>query len=108
MATGQLVEEQVMAADPNAARVIFMTALDKTEPAERVAYLAQACGGDDKLRQRVEVLLKANDDPGSFLKSPANVDATDFRKLPGSSLALSSTSTRCRSLSSPPQAWAAS
>jgi len=60
-----------MSADPNAARAIFMTALDKTEPAERAAYLAQACGGDDALRQRVEVLLKANDDSGSFLEPPA-------------------------------------
>jgi eukaryotic-like serine/threonine-protein kinase len=65
-----------MSADPNAARAIFMTALDKTEPTERAAYLAQACGSDDLLRQRVEVLLKANDDPGSFLKSPANMGAT--------------------------------
>jgi len=66
-----------MSPDPNAARAIFMTALDKTEPAERAAYLAQACGGDDALRHRVEVLLKANDDPGSFLKSRAeNMVAT--------------------------------
>jgi WD40 repeat protein/serine/threonine protein kinase len=77
-----------MSADPNAARAIFMTALDKTEPAERAAYLAQACGGDDALRQRVDVLLRANDDPGSFMKSPvqnmvATLDAPTPAERPG-------------------------
>ena len=75
-----------MSVDPNAARAIFMAALDKTEPAERAAYLAQACGSDDALRQRVEVLLQANDDPGSFLKPPVNVVAMvdePFSEQPG-------------------------
>jgi tetratricopeptide (TPR) repeat protein/serine/threonine protein kinase len=59
-----------MSVDPHAAKAIFMTALDKSDPAERAAYLAEACGSDEGLRQRVELLLKAHSDPGSFLASP--------------------------------------
>src|SRR2546425_2580074 len=62
-----------MSVDPNAAKAIFMTALDKSDPAERAAYLAEACAGDEMLRQRVELLLKAHSDPGSFLESPPAV-----------------------------------
>jgi non-specific serine/threonine protein kinase/serine/threonine-protein kinase len=55
---------------------LFHRALDK--PAgERAAFLEQACGGDAALRQRVEVLLQAHDNPGSFLNQPAvNLAAT--------------------------------
>ncbi len=59
-----------MPVDAKAAKAIFMAALDKIEPAERAAYLAEACGSDDALRLRVEVLLKAHDDPSSFMKVP--------------------------------------
>jgi WD40 repeat protein/serine/threonine protein kinase/tetratricopeptide (TPR) repeat protein len=48
------------------ARDIFLGALDRA-PAERAAYLDAACGGDAALRQRVEALLKAHDDPEAFL-----------------------------------------
>jgi tetratricopeptide (TPR) repeat protein len=59
-----------MSVDPLAARAIFMTALDRSDPAERAAYLDEACGGDELLQQRVELLLKAHGHPGSFLQSP--------------------------------------
>jgi serine/threonine protein kinase/tetratricopeptide (TPR) repeat protein len=45
-------------------RSIFMEALDFEEPRERSAYIDRACGGDECLRARVEVLLRrhhAND-----------------------------------------------
>jgi serine/threonine protein kinase/tetratricopeptide (TPR) repeat protein len=61
-----------MPVDANAAKAIFMTALEKSAPAERAAYIAESCACDDELRRRVEVLLKAHDDPGSFMKSPDN------------------------------------
>src|SRR5262245_31751777 len=57
--------------DASAAKAIFMTALDKSDPVERASYVAEACGDDDILRRRVEVLLKAHGDPGSFLAGPA-------------------------------------
>ena len=38
-------------------RTIFMAALEIAEPAERAAYLEQACSGDAALRHQVETLL---------------------------------------------------
>jgi serine/threonine protein kinase len=50
---------------------IFNGALDRTDPAERAAYLDQACGGDPALRARVEALLQSHDGAGGFLAQPA-------------------------------------
>jgi len=47
-------------------RDIFLDALDRA-PADRAAYLDEACGDDAALRHRVEALLRAHDDPGAFL-----------------------------------------
>ena len=38
---------------------------------ERVEFLAQACGGNQVLRQEIESLLKAHDRAGNFIESPA-------------------------------------
>src|SRR5262245_23982263 len=63
-------------AAPQSARDLFLAALERP-PAERAAYLEAACGGDAALRQRVEALLAAHDEPGAFLSEaqPAG-DAT--------------------------------
>src|SRR5262249_12189042 len=50
---------------------IFETALGKRDPAERAAYLAEACDGDPGLRQRVEALLASHEKVGDFLERPA-------------------------------------
>src|SRR6516162_10993892 len=50
---------------------LFIAALERDDPAERDAYLAQACGGDAELRRRVERLLRLHGQAGSFLKPPA-------------------------------------
>ena len=50
----------------NAVETIFSAALS-LDPSERPAYLAEACGNDLKLRQRVEALLQAHDAPQGFL-----------------------------------------
>ena len=50
---------------------LFVAALKKTDPAERAAYLDQACAGDSSLRARVEALLKSHERAGSFLNQPA-------------------------------------
>jgi serine/threonine protein kinase len=50
---------------------IFLAALERTTPAERAAYLDQACAGDAALRERVEALLRSHADPDSFLDMPA-------------------------------------
>ncbi|HVC93239.1 MAG TPA: serine/threonine-protein kinase [Pirellulales bacterium] len=52
---------------------------------ERAAFLDNACAGNALLRQRVEVLLQANDNPGSFLGTPALAEANT---LPPSDQAL--------------------
>jgi tetratricopeptide (TPR) repeat protein/serine/threonine protein kinase len=62
-----------MSVDPNAAKAIFMGALDRPDPAERAAYVARACGDDEMLRRRVQLLLRAHGDPGNFLESPPAV-----------------------------------
>lgn len=49
---------------------LFHQALAKSA-GERAAFLEQACGGDADLRRRVEALLQAHDEPGSFLREPA-------------------------------------
>jgi len=46
---------------------LFYAALER-EPAERMAFLAEACRGDASLRSEVEALLSADDRAGSFLE----------------------------------------
>ncbi len=50
---------------------IFAGALEKRDPATRLAYLAQACGDDAVLRARIETLLRKNERLGDFLEAPA-------------------------------------
>jgi eukaryotic-like serine/threonine-protein kinase len=47
---------------------LFHLACEKP-PDERAAFLDEACAGDTALRQRLEVLLAAHEQPGSFLQS---------------------------------------
>jgi serine/threonine protein kinase/WD40 repeat protein len=54
---------------------IFSAALEKEDPAERAAFLDQACAGDPALRQRIERLLERHRQPDSFLEAPAAVPA---------------------------------
>jgi WD40 repeat protein/serine/threonine protein kinase len=53
-------------------RFIFLAVLDMADPAERSAYLDQACAGDPALRAQVEQLLKAHQEPGPFMERPAS------------------------------------
>ena len=47
---------------------VFAEALERTDPAERAAYLDVACEDDAALRRRVEALLAAHDGAGRFLE----------------------------------------
>jgi WD40 repeat protein/serine/threonine protein kinase len=51
-------------------RDLFEAALE-LPPENRVAYLDGVCGGDAALRQRLEALLRKNDQAGGFLEQPA-------------------------------------
>ena len=56
---------------PNAdAESIFLAALERPDLRRRAGFVASACGRDDALRRRVEALLRAHDDAGSFLGGP--------------------------------------
>lgn len=51
---------------------VFNAAVEKTTPTERRAYLDGACGNNADLRLRVEALLSAHDEAGTFLSSPSS------------------------------------
>ena len=51
------------------ANALFLQVLEQP-PAEREAFLQQACGADIALASQVRALLAANDEAGSFLSSP--------------------------------------
>ena len=55
--------------EPSPAEALFFAALEKGTPQERAAYLDAACAHDPDLRQRVERLLAAHPQVGSFLES---------------------------------------
>ncbi|MHC4207625.1 MAG: serine/threonine protein kinase, partial [Planctomycetota bacterium] len=63
-----------MADKPKDIEAIFDAALKKASEAERSAYLDDACGNDNALRNRVEALLKAHQKAGSFLVVPASAE----------------------------------
>jgi serine/threonine protein kinase len=61
---------------------IFLAAIERSEP-ERAAYLDDACAGDAGLRARVEELLQAHEQMGSFHEqpAPANAPTADFAPI---------------------------
>ena len=54
-----------MSTVPKTAKDLFLAAVEKSTPAERAAFLDEACAGDATLRQQVEALLQAHDESGS-------------------------------------------
>ena len=50
---------------------LFHAALEH-EPAERPAFLARACAGDERLRQEAESLLASHEQAGEFIETPAS------------------------------------
>ncbi len=58
-----------MPSDPQRVQAIFIDAVQKSE-SERAEFLERECGGDSELRGRVEALIAAHDQSGSFLDSP--------------------------------------
>src|SRR5262245_23357997 len=56
---------------PLRVKTVFDQALELATPAERAAYLEQACADVPVLREKVEALLRAYEEAGSFLERPA-------------------------------------
>ena len=54
---------------------IFAAALEKATDEERAAFVADACGGDERLRRRVEALLRAHAESDDVLDPPGRVRA---------------------------------
>src|SRR5262249_10269666 len=70
-------------ATSSSAESIFFAALEKTSPAERAAYLDEACRDNAELRRQVERLLEAHPQVGSFLEQPLAGHVTDEARAPG-------------------------
>ncbi len=75
----------------NFARIeqIFTEAVSKPDAAAREVYLHQVCEGDTQLRLRVEELLAADAEPGSFLPLPdegSTVNFTPVSERPGTTV----------------------
>src|SRR5258708_96180 len=56
--------------DPNAAKTIFLAAIE-APPLDRESFLNEATAGDAALRERIEALLGAHENPDSFLEESA-------------------------------------
>jgi tetratricopeptide (TPR) repeat protein len=63
--------------NPNA-KTIFGETLRLSGPAERQAYLDQACAGNEALRHDVESLLSAYEHAGDFFSRTRQFDGSDF------------------------------
>jgi serine/threonine protein kinase/WD40 repeat protein/Flp pilus assembly protein TadD len=57
-------------AEPVSPDTIFCAAIEIADEAQRAAYIAGACGGDQALRERVEKLVAAHFRAGGFLEEP--------------------------------------
>src|SRR5262249_28276482 len=64
-------EGRAMLVEPKRVQEVFLAAVEVADPAARAAVLTRECGADAELRRRVEVLLKAHDEPGDSLGQPA-------------------------------------
>ena len=49
---------------------LLQSALERG-PEERSKFLAEACAGDEPLRQQIELLIKSHEQAGDFIESPA-------------------------------------
>ncbi len=53
---------------------IFHKAITKKSHGEREAFLHEACGMDEALRKKVDALIEAHNEAGSFLEQPVYKD----------------------------------
>src|SRR5262245_36804818 len=59
-----------MSPDSQAVERLFEAARQLATPEQRAVFLQVACGQDAQLRQRVEALLRADEQAGTFLEEP--------------------------------------
>jgi hypothetical protein len=58
------------------AEELFHAALELA-PGARIAFLDEACRGDDELRHRIEMLISKDEHAGSLFEKPVFADVTD-------------------------------
>jgi serine/threonine protein kinase/Flp pilus assembly protein TadD len=75
---GNTYEDAVMPADPRRVKDLFVAALELPDAAARRAFLDRECGDDADLRQRLDALLAAHDDPNSALNQPLAASPPDL------------------------------
>src|SRR5688572_5790837 len=63
-------------------RSIFEAALEMNTPAERLAFLDQACAGNATMRRRIEALLESHVGAGSFLEMPVPERLAEHLSIP--------------------------
>src|SRR5947209_2879601 len=56
---------------------LFHSALER-EPAQRAAFLAEACAGDDSLRREIETLIASHEGAENFMETPASDVAAEM------------------------------
>src|SRR5262245_2203648 len=61
---------------------VFDEALCRAAGQDRARYLDEVCGGDLEVRRRVERLLRAVSEAGSFLETPAQDPSPTVDQLP--------------------------
>jgi serine/threonine protein kinase/WD40 repeat protein len=59
-----------MSATPNRVQAVFLAAVEIENTSDRRALLDRECAGDPELRDRIEALLRAHEQPQSLLDSP--------------------------------------
>src|SRR6516165_1253504 len=64
-------------------RDLLIGALRMHDPAERAAYLSEACGSDQDLRRRVEEMLRKHSGASYVLDAPAGTPNETIDSQPG-------------------------
>jgi eukaryotic-like serine/threonine-protein kinase len=59
-----------MPVDPERVQAVFLAAIEQHDLAHRATFVDRECGDDSALRNRVEALLRAHDQPDSLLDQP--------------------------------------
>ncbi len=75
-----------MPLDPRHVKALFNAALDVPDPADRAALLDRECGDDKELRQRLDDLLVAYDQPAGALERPLADDIGQTTARDGGSI----------------------
>ncbi len=67
---------------------LFAAALEQATPAERQAFLEEACGGDTALLQRMKVLLAAHEKARGILDPDPDAPAAPIPTTPDTTIAI--------------------